>query len=280
MNRSSMSVFTIGLTAAALVVATSAAGAQGSGQSNALNITGRPDLFRHSPGTNIGTPSAFGASMGDFFIGGDYQERVRTTKGSNGVWFADNGIDVGTASFGFGLGDANDVIGFTTVVTAVSVARPGIGDHATFSFQASHNVDHTLAIAVGVENALSSDGTGGKGTESWYGVATKVLAAPMPGAEWLKSVTVTAGIGDGRFRLIDDIASDNKTVMGFGSVEARVHEKLALTAEFSGQDLNLWVPITPLKQIPITITPGIVDVTGTANKGARFAINGGLGIHF
>ncbi|HVZ49146.1 MAG TPA: hypothetical protein VG916_10205 [Gemmatimonadaceae bacterium] len=282
MNPSSRSVFTIGLAAAALVAPATAAFAQGSGQSGAVsvNVTGRPDLFRGSPGTNLGVPSAFGASMGDFFIGGEYVERVRTTKATNGAWNLDNGIDVGSASLGFGLGDANDVLGLTTVITAQSVARPGIGSHATFSFAASHNIDATLAVAVGVQNALSSDAAGNKGMESWYGVATKVLNAPIKSMTWLQSLTLTAGAGDGRFRLIDDQDSGSKTVAAFGSAEARFEQYCAVSVEWSGQDLNLWAPITPLKGVPITITPGIVDLTNTANKGPRFAINGGMGIHF
>lgn len=282
MNRSSRSVFTTCLAAAALGAAAPAAFAQGSGSagSDALVVTGRPDLFRRSPGTNVGIPSAFGASMGDFFIGGEYIERVRTTKRPNGTWNVDNGIDVGSASFGFGLGDADEIVGLTTVVTAQNVARPGIGDAASFSFALSHNVDRTFAVAVGVQNALWSDGNGTSGRESWYGVASKRFDSPVANASWLKALSVTLGVGDGRFRFMNDQRKGNKTVGVFGGVEARYNQYVATSLSWSGPDLSVWLPVTPLKGVPITITPGIVDLTSTANKAPRFVINGGYGIHF
>jgi hypothetical protein len=238
---------------------------------------GLADLFRGAPGTNTGTPLAFGPGMGDFFVGGGYQSRTRTTKKANGQWNPDNNQDDGSMSFGFGLGDANDGIGLTTVVTSLSTFRSGFGNRTAFSFQAFRNLKNNTAVAVGVENLFISGGGKTDGTDSWYGVVSHVYSQP---ASWLKALTVSTGVGNGRFRMIDDVNKGNETVNVFGSVALLVHDQISLIGDYTGQDINLGMSIVPFKKFPVSITPALADLTGTANKSARFILGAGVGMHF
>lgn len=240
---------------------------------------GLADLFRGAPGTNTGTPLAFGPGMGDFFIGGGYQASTRGYKGSNGV-FSNNGADDGSISAGFGLGDATDGIGLTTVITSLSTFRSGFGNRTAFSFQAFRNLNPSTAVAVGVENAFIAGGQKTDGADSWYGVISHVYQQPSADIAWLKAVTVSAGVGNGRFRTTADVRKDNKTVNAFASVALLVHDQVSFIGDYTGQDVNVGMSIVPFKSFPVSITPALVDLTGTASKSPRFTIGAGVGLHF
>jgi hypothetical protein len=289
MTRSSSKFLTFGLAAVALASLASTAVGQDleairrqfliKNVPQAAAAGGLVDLFRGAPGTNTGTPLAFGPGMGDFFIGGGYQAETRGTKLPNGTW-TPNGQDDGSISAGFGLGDARDGIGLTTVITSLSTFRSGFGNRTAFSFQAFRNLNPSTAIAVGVENAFISGGGNTDGTDSWYGVISHVYQQPSADMAWLKAITVSAGVGNGRFRTAADVRKDNKTVNAFGSLALLVHEQVSLIGDYTGQDLNVGMSIVPFKKFPVAITPALVDLTGTASKSARFTIGAGIGMHF
>jgi hypothetical protein len=237
---------------------------------------GSGDLFHGAPGTNLSAPMAFGPALGEFFVGGFYVNRLRTIK-VNGAWLPDNLADDGSISAGFGFGDANDIVGLSTVITAPSY-RAGFGNNTSVSFALFHNFGANTAFAIGVENAIVSGGD--RGGASWYGVASHVYPAPFKTVEWLKSLTVSLGVGDGRFRLADDIAKDRKTVMAFGTVGAQVHEKVSILLDYSGQDADVGLSIAPFKGVPLAITPMIVDLAGFGNKGPRPVVGAGWGFRF
>jgi hypothetical protein len=292
MTRSASNLLSLGLAAAALVGVCSAKSANAQQDPEAIRRrflltiptassrrAGLTDLFRGAPGTNTGTPLAFGPGTGDFFVGGGYQNETRGVKRANGT-FADNGNDDGSISAGFGLGDANDGIGLTTIITSLSTFRSGFGNRTAFSFQAFRHITPTMAVAVGVENAFISGGGKTDGTDSWYGVASKVFQSPSSDMEWLKAITVSAGIGNGRYRTVGDVSNGNKTVNVFGSVAALVHEQVSIIGDYTGQDINVGLSIVPFKKFPISVTPALADLTGTASKSPRLIVGVGIGMHF
>ena len=67
-----------------------------------------PNDVSSAPGITIGSPSAFGASWGDIFVGGTFQERARFTNQSDGA-----------IALGFGLGDAEDAVGLEVALSIV-----------------------------------------------------------------------------------------------------------------------------------------------------------------
>ncbi len=239
---------------------------------------GLTDLFRGAPGTNTGTPLAFGAQMGDIFVGGGFQSETRGIKLANGN-FTEGGDSDGSVSLGFGLGNSTEAISLTTVITSLSTFRSGFGNRTAFSFALSRNISPTLAFGVGVENAFISGGGKTDGTDSWYGVVSKVIQNPG-GSEFLKALTLSGGVGNGRFRMIDDVNSGNETVNVFASAAALLHEQFSVITDWTGQDLNIGASFVPFKKFPFSITPALVDVLGIANGSPRFTLGAGIGMHF
>lgn len=284
MNRTTSRLLSIGL----IAVAATAAGAQqttavtmptmSKGSMPLAAIGNLSDMFRASPGTSGGSPTAFGPGLGDIWVGGAYMERIRRTYLGNNTYSADPLRDDGVVSFGFGLGNATKGLALGTTVSNFSPYRLGVGNHTTISIQFSRHLDSTMAIAVGGENAFVSGG--GDNQDSYYGAVSKIFWSPFEGATWLKSVTVTGGVGNGRFRTLDQVFKNEETVGVFASVGLLVHDQVNLIGDWTGQDLNLGATIVPFKRFPLALTPTITEVLQQANSSARFVISAGLGWHF
>lgn len=219
-----------------------------------------------APGSTVGSPTAFGADFGDVFLGGSYQERTRFTNKDDGGVVA-----------GFGLGDRN-VVGLEVAVSSFSTFREGFFDNGGVSFKLHHLFSNNLAIAAGVENAV--DWGSPDAGSSVYGVASKVFELQNSTAKPFSSLTVSVGLGGGRFRSEHDVRRGTDSVNVFGSVGLRVAEPVAVIADWTGQDLTVGASIAPFRNIPIIITPAFADVTGNAGDGARFVLGVGYGFFF
>jgi hypothetical protein len=239
-------------------------------------------FFRGAPGTCSGTPFAFGPNWGDAFFGGGYQGSTRGVQLANGT-VTPNGRDDGSLSGGFGVGDSKDAVGLEVVVTLLSTFRNGFGNVNAFSFKVHRMLDNTSAIALGVENAIATSAGDKKtdGTDSWYAVASKVWTlTKTSGAVPLKAVTVSGGIGNGRFRTITDVRRNNKTVNVFANASLLLHEQFSAIVDYTGQDLNVGVSIVPFQEFPVVITPAVADLTGAATKTPRLIVGVGIGMRF
>jgi hypothetical protein len=215
------------------------------------------------PGSTVGSPSAFGADWGDVFAGASFQERTRFTDKSDGAVVA-----------GFGLGDARRAVGLEVAVTVFDLFDDTFG-RGGISFKAHRLLGEGFAIAAGVENAII---WGESDTDSsGYGVVSKVFRF-RDAAEPFSTLIVNLGLGGGRFRSEDDVIDGNGTINVFGSVGLHVVEPLSVIADWTGQDLNLGVSVVPFRNIPLTITPAVADVTNNAGDGARFVLSIGYGL--
>ncbi|MBR8833980.1 MAG: S-layer homology domain-containing protein [Stigonema ocellatum SAG 48.90 = DSM 106950] len=219
-----------------------------------------------TPGSSVASPTAFGAEFGDFFLGGSYQQRARFTN-----------KDDGGVVFGFGLGKA-EIVGLEVAVSSFSTFREGFFNTGGVSFKLHHLFPNSLAIAAGVENAATF-GSPDEGS-SVYGVVSKVFVLKDDPTKPFSSLTVSLGLGGGRFRSEHDVQKGIDSVNVFGSVGLRVVEPISLIADWTGQDLTLGASIAPLRNIPIVITPAVADVTGNAGDGARFILGFGFGYFF
>ena len=215
------------------------------------------------PGSSVGSPSAFGADWGDVFAGFSFQERTRFTDKADGAVVA-----------GFGIGDAQKLVGLEVAVTVFDLIDDTFQDGG-ISFKLHHDFGDGFAVAAGVENAII---WGGLDTNSSaYGVVSKVFRfkdATQP----FSSLTVNLGLGGGRFRSEDDVFDGDDSINVFGSAGIRVIEPISVIADWTGQDLNLGVSLVPFRNIPLTITPAIADVTSNAGDGARFVLSIGYGL--
>ncbi len=224
-----------------------------------------------SPGSSSGSPTAFGASFGQVFAGASYQERTRFTETSDG-----------SLSAGFGLGDARKYAGLEVAVSVLDLSSRNNDDKAfdrgSFSFKLHRALPNNWAVAVGYENAIVWGFT--DAGSSVYGVVSKIIPFKNSPAEPFSSLTVSAGIGNGRFRSEDDFNRDEGTVNFFGSAGLRVIEQASVIADWTGQDLTVGASIVPFRNLPIVITPAVADITGSAGDGARFILGVGFSRSF
>ncbi|HCG00957.1 MAG TPA: hypothetical protein DEV93_10495 [Chloroflexi bacterium] len=228
---------------------------------------------RVSPASSDGTPIAYGAEWGDGFFGLGFQNRMRYVKTLPRSQQMD-----GSVVAGFGLGDAESVIGIETAITSFSTVRSGFGNHMGVSFKIHRLLPKNIGVAIGWEDAIRSQAL--DGGSSIYGVVSSFIPLRKDVASPLGSVTVSAGIGDGRFQTERAISLGKDGVNGFGSLGVRILSPVSLIAEWGGQDLTVAASIVPFVRFPLVISPGFADVTGSAGDGARFTVGVGLGFSF
>ncbi len=229
--------------------------------------------IRSSPGSSAGTPTAYGAEFGDIFLGAGFQARTRYTKGLPFRQRADGAV-VG----GFGLGNSRTAVGIEMAITSFSTLRSGFFRHSSFSFKVHRALPWNLAVAYGWEDAIHSSGT--DGGSSMYGAVSSYFRTRETYGSPFSSVTLSAGVGNGRFQTEKAFLAGKKGVNAFGSVGVRVLSPVSLLADWTGQDLTLGASIVPFVRLPLFISPAFADVTGTAGDGARFILGVGLDFSF
>lgn len=221
------------------------------------------------PGISVSTPTAYGANFGDVFIGAGFQARTRYAPSGR------DGID-GSAVAGIGLGNSARAVGVEVAMTFLSTIDSRLFDRTSFSFKVHRLLPANVGIAVGWENAvvIGDDADGG---DSLYGVVSKVFQFPDP--DFARRVSLSLGVGNGRFRFEDDVLSDRDRVNVFGSVGVDLIPSVSLLADWTGQDLAMGASWVPFTRFPLVITPGFADITGHAGDGARFILGVGYGTH-
>jgi S-layer homology domain len=251
------------------------------------------------PVGGLGTPTAFGANWGDFFLGAGYQGETRPNVFSNAnlpssplATPAEKAKNPETFAYsvGLGLGDARNFLGLETVATTYNrsgAGNPGSFENGGISFKLHKLLGDNFAIAAGYENAVTFgnnpvtlDG-GVNGGRTGYGVASLILN-PDPNMGFFSNTTLSVGAGAGRFRSIGDIRANNDTINVFGSLGTRLFSNVSLVGDWNGQDLSVGLPIT----IPFgggsafQVTPAITDIANPETGGSRFSVSGGLGFRF
>jgi S-layer homology domain len=268
-----------------------------------LSVPGQlPEVTAGAVGTfpvgGLGTPSAFGANWGDFFLGAGYQNQTRPAiyPPTNFAPNSAKGPESYAYSVGFGLGDARNLIGLETVATTYNRFNANLSGASSFenggvSFKAHKLLGDNFAIAGGYENAITfgnnalvpgfaPDG-GVNGGRTGYGVASLILN-PDASQGFFSNTTLSVGAGGGRFRSVGDIRAGRNTVNVFGSIGTKLSPNFSLVADWNGQDLGVGLPIT----IPFgggssfQITPALADLTNSETGGSRFTVSAGLGFKF
>ncbi|WP_373547904.1 S-layer homology domain-containing protein [Chamaesiphon sp.] len=231
------------------------------------------------PVGGLNTPSAFGASWGNVFVGTSYQSSTRAALYLNPPNTGQSRND-GAVYLGVGLGDARNFLGLETVATSYSTANSGLLKAGSLSFKLHKQFGDNFAIAGGYENAIPWS-NGLDGGQTGYGVATLVLN-PDPNLGFFSNTTISVGGGAGRFRNVGDIRTGKDAYGVFGSLGTRLSPNFSLVADWTGQDLGVGVPITIYLSDSATIqlVPSVVDLVNKETGGARFVLNGGLGFRF
>jgi hypothetical protein len=225
---------------------------------------------RFAPGHNTQSQSAYGANLGDGFIGAGFASRTRTGASSDG-----------SAVAGFGLWNSRDYVGVEVDVFSFSTIREGFGQNGALGLKLHRAFPGNFAIAIGGENLAGWGSL--DAPKTYYGVASKVWRLRQREGDPFGSLTTNLGVGDGRFSPNFDSltkTSDRGSVGVFGSAGLRVHEKVTLIGDWGGQDLSLGVSILPLRWVPLVITPAYADVLQRSNHHSAFLLGVALGFKF
>lgn len=214
--------------------------------------------------SSISNPTAFGPGWGSAGIGIGYQERSRFTTDEDSII----GMSVG-------LGNPSESVGVQVSYAIVDVSE---FDSGTLSVKLHRQLTENLWIAGG---ALAIAKIGDSDSEtSVYGVVTHRIELRQDGSRSLSRLDLTLGFGDGAFRSEDDVADDRASVGVFASSSLRVADPVSLVVEWTGQDMTVGLGIVPFKDFPLTLTPALTDITGSAGDGTRFIFGVGVGVNF
>lgn len=222
--------------------------------------------FVVTPSGSISTPSAFGANFGQIFGGFGFQSRTRFTNQ------ADGGL-----SLGGGLGDPQKIVGLDVTLAILSLFDDNAG-RGSFSFKIHRSLPEGFAVALGFENAINWGGT--DGGSSIYGVVSKFFQLTETTKEPFSQLTLSLGVGGGRFRSEGAIEDGVNSLGVFASAGLRIVEPVSAIVEWSGQDLNAGISLIPFQNIPLTVNLAGADLTGNAGDGARFVMSIGYNYFF
>ena len=218
---------------------------------------------RSQPSSTINTPTAFGPGWGEVFAGVSYQHRLRYTDWRDGI-----------LAVGGGLGNPHRTVGLAVTVSVLDTYTD-FGQDRSLSLKLHRRLPLRSAVAVGYENVWHTDGT--DGGDSRFGVASIVIPVRIDLAAPLGSIVLSGGLGEDRFLPEDRFARGEKGTGVFGSAGIRLHRVANGVVNWSGQDLNLGLSVAPHRAWPVVVTPALLDVTGRAGDGARFAVSASVG---
>ena len=232
---------------------------------------------RYTPAISFVTPIGFGGYFGNVGIGAAYQS-------STALGNKDDGNFGATVS----LGNPSKFVGIDLTFTVNSISndanRGGGGNLGsnTLTLQLSRLLADDWSIGVGAENLISFDSRNISTTKSYYFATTKIFPLNRDRNKLFSTLYTSIGVGNGRF-----LPAGKVTVQGepgvnvFGSAAVQVIDGINGIVEWSGQDLDLAISVIPFKNIPLAITPAVVDLVGTSqNRGARFNISVGYAFNF
>ena len=219
-----------------------------------------------APSASISTPIGFGANFGQIFGGFGFQSRTRFTNQ------ADGGL-----ALGVGLGEPQKIVGLDVTMAILSLFGDNAG-RGSFSFKIHRSLPEGFAVALGFENAINWGGT--DAGSSIYGVVSKFFQLTETTKEPFSQLTLSLGVGGGRFRSEGAIEDGVNSLGVFASAGLRIVEPVSAIVEWSGQDLNAGISLIPFPKVPLTINLAGADLTGNAGDGARFVMSIGYNYFF
>lgn len=226
---------------------------------------------RYSPGLSFAGIGAFGANMGDVFIGAS-----AATAGNRGNSLKD--ID-GSTSAGFGLGDSLGLIGLEFTFNNGSIKN--FGSNGTFDLKAHRIVktdtSNILGVAVGWKTFgqyKTNASIEGIRPSSLYGVVTSysLLRANDPVNKM--PISFSLGVGGGDFR------QGNDSVGVFGGAGLQIHPQIGVGLGWSGIGLNVGASFVPVSTLPLTVTTSVSDLTSNTPGGTIVSLSVGYGLNF
>ncbi len=239
-------------------------GVAASDAAGGLFVTG--DRARPTPAVAFGVPTAFGANGRDVYaVASGHVGR------SPSGWFRDGAVFLGT-----GLGNSRRLIG----VEATFAVYDLVGDtfaERSLSVKLHRRLGTRWAVAAGMENMILAGRT--DGGKSVYGVVSGSL--PLRGEQQaFGRLTLTAGVGDGRFNAYENVRRGRNAAGVFGAAALRLVPRVSALVSWTGQDLNAGLSWAPFPEWAFVVTPVLLDVDRRGGHGEWFAFSVGLGTTF
>ena len=212
------------------------------------------------------TFSAFGANWGDLFISGSAATPGRQR----------DRID-GYLGFGFGLGDAYNLVGSTVSYNMQSIRNFGAtnGIDVDLHRVVFSDAQTQVAMAVGVTNLIKNyngDYPDRLATGYWGAITSYIFLRPDDPINTLP-LALTVGGASGQYNSQTDVGI-------FGGVGIQLAPQLGIGAAWSGVSLDLGMSYVPISTFPLTLTMEGIDLTNNTPGGPRFLLGINLGYNF
>lgn len=211
------------------------------------------------PAMGGNSPTGYGADWGVVYVAGSFQERTRFSEKADA-----------TAALGAGLGDAREAVGLEVRLHSFSTFRSHFFETGGLDLHLHRQLPGGFGLALGWESALHWGG--GDSGSNPYGVVSKWFALKADDREPLSALSVSAGVGGGRFQSEEAWRAGEDGVGVFGSLALRVAAPVSVVVDWTGQDLMLATSVAPLRELGLVVTGGVADVAGRAGDGARWVM--------
>jgi hypothetical protein len=221
----------------------------------------------YAPGSTAGGPTAFGADFGDAYSGLAFSNRRPTNDTADAAF-----------STGFGLGDARRTVGLEVNVSSGSIAK--FGSNGDLGLKLHRNLPGNAAIAVGFDSGITWGKANRDTVSTVYGVATKVFQLNPKNAVNKMPLTVSLGIGGGRFRSYNTLDAGGNNLGVFGSLGLQVAPQASVVSTWTGRDLNLGMSFVPVKSMPIFVTAAAANVLRNHDNNTLFTLSVGVGFNY
>ncbi|MBE9008786.1 hypothetical protein IQ250_00980 [Pseudanabaenaceae cyanobacterium LEGE 13415] len=221
----------------------------------------------YSPGSSVGVPTAFGANFGDAFVGlfiANRRPRINDP---------DSALSVG-----FGLGDSERAVGLEVNANIGSLRR--FGQNGEIGLKLHRALPGKAAIALGFDSGIVWGDENRDTVSTLYGVASKIFDLRPDNLEDTLPLTLTLGIGGGRFRSFENIENRRGGVGVFASAGLRVIPQASIIGSWTGQDLNLGVSYVPIRTTPLYLTFVAGNVLNRNDNATVFSFGIGYGFNY
>lgn len=238
------------------------------------------------PSITISNPTGYGADRGQVFAGIGAQSRTRFSGGANPGTIFGGGKRDGTLGLGFGIGDARESVGLQVSYTAASFGGSRAPLSGGLNAKFHKQFGNGFAAAIGGEGIINfgrlpedddqiefNDFEG-----TYYGSLTNTISLREDFSDPFSRLSLTGGLGTGRFRSVDQIANGEFAVGVFGSAALQIVPSTNLITEWTGQDLAVGVSVAPFPHFPLVLTPAIRDIAGAGDGDPRFVLGVGLSV--
>ncbi|MBD2278469.1 hypothetical protein H6F99_09185 [Aphanizomenon flos-aquae FACHB-1040] len=219
----------------------------------------------YSPSLTFATPSAFGATWGDVFVGASAATTGKARTQPDG-----------SISMGFGLGDARKLVGLELGYNIGSIKN--FGYNGTFDLKANRIVyakgNTQIAAAAGWKSFAQHVKGESVRPSSAYGVVTSYSLLKPNDTVNKMPISFSIGAGGGDFR-----TGDANTGV-FAGVGVQVHPQIGVGMGWSGVGFNVGASFVPISTIPLTINVVGADLTDTSFGGTVFVLSIGYGFNF